>query len=176
MDYVIQHHGVKGMRWGVRRYQNASGSLTAAGRRRYDTGDASGKRFKSERKGLSDGQKSAIKIGAAFVATAAATYGTYRLAKSGKLKSMASKGKDFVSKMKKSKIDLSKISTADLIEMNKRDSAEALYRKNHPTKSVGKRVVNTMGKVAATTGTALTLYNNSQRIRDIINKERKKRA
>ena len=28
------HYGVKGMKWGVRRYRNADGSLTAAGRRR----------------------------------------------------------------------------------------------------------------------------------------------
>jgi hypothetical protein len=31
----LYHHGVKGMHWGVRRFQNDDGSLTAAGRRRY---------------------------------------------------------------------------------------------------------------------------------------------
>lgn len=31
----LYHHGVKGMKWGVRRYQNKNGSLTAEGRRRY---------------------------------------------------------------------------------------------------------------------------------------------
>lgn len=31
----LAHHGIKGQKWGVRRYQNADGSYTAAGRERY---------------------------------------------------------------------------------------------------------------------------------------------
>jgi hypothetical protein len=30
----LYHHGIKGMKWGVRRYQNKDGSLTALGKRR----------------------------------------------------------------------------------------------------------------------------------------------
>ncbi len=33
-DYLV-HHGIKGQKWGVRRYQNADGTLTAAGKKRY---------------------------------------------------------------------------------------------------------------------------------------------
>ena len=33
--YDLQHSGVRGMRWGVRRYQNADGTLTDAGKKRY---------------------------------------------------------------------------------------------------------------------------------------------
>ena len=31
----LAHHGIKGQKWGIRRYQNPDGSLTAEGQRRY---------------------------------------------------------------------------------------------------------------------------------------------
>lgn len=34
-DSEFAHHGIQGMRWGVRRYQNADGTLTEEGKRRY---------------------------------------------------------------------------------------------------------------------------------------------
>lgn len=48
LDY-LQHHGIKGMKWGVRRYQNEDGTLTEEGRRRYLNSDGSIKDRKSER-------------------------------------------------------------------------------------------------------------------------------
>ena len=34
MNNNLQHHGIKGQKWGVRRFQNKDGSLTLAGRKR----------------------------------------------------------------------------------------------------------------------------------------------
>lgn len=34
MNNYLEHHGIKGQRWGVRRYQNPDGSLTPEGRKR----------------------------------------------------------------------------------------------------------------------------------------------
>ena len=34
----LYHHGIKGQRWGVRRFQNKDGSLTSEGEKRYSKG------------------------------------------------------------------------------------------------------------------------------------------
>lgn len=35
MDNYLQHYGIEGQKWGVRRYQNSDGTYTAAGKQRY---------------------------------------------------------------------------------------------------------------------------------------------
>lgn len=43
----LSHYGVPGMKWGVRRYRNADGSLTAAGKKRQDESD---KKYREKQK------------------------------------------------------------------------------------------------------------------------------
>lgn len=37
-SYELYHHGIQGQKWGIRRYQNPDGTLTAAGRHRAKQG------------------------------------------------------------------------------------------------------------------------------------------
>lgn len=56
----LYHHGIKGQKWGVRRFQNQDGTLTAAGRKRYSS-------KKSSDNNAGSTVKKAIKIGSRTV-------------------------------------------------------------------------------------------------------------
>lgn len=60
----LYHHGIKGQKWGVRRYQNEDGSLTSAGKKRYSSEEIreARKSLSSERKKLDELNKRATRI------------------------------------------------------------------------------------------------------------------
>lgn len=49
MSDSIQHHGIIGQKWGVRRYQNEDGTLTAAGKARLEKKDERWAKKKSDK-------------------------------------------------------------------------------------------------------------------------------
>ena len=124
MEYYLYHHGILGQRWGKRNgppyplgeSDHSKSEKQAGWKKSLDSG--SEKSYNSdkeskEKRHLTDGQKRAIKIGATVAATALLAYGTYRLAKSGKLNELAEFGKSktdsLLSKIGKNKADLSEI-------------------------------------------------------------------
>lgn len=99
--YELYHHGVKGMKWGVRRYQNKDGSLTPAGKKRYDESSDKPKQKMSTKK--------KVAIGAAVVAgTLAVAGGVYLYKKKSYLRSIdlnsINRGKYAVDQMSKDTI------------------------------------------------------------------------
>lgn len=59
-EQELQHWGIKGMKWGIRRFQNRDGTLTSAGKKRYGDGDSDDKAEDGSSKGAG-GSKSGPK-------------------------------------------------------------------------------------------------------------------
>lgn len=76
------HWGIKGMHWGIRRYQNADGSLTAEGRIRYGSDQESGLKRTAKKvgKGLAVGAKTVGKgVGKGAKTIGSKIAGNYRM-------------------------------------------------------------------------------------------------
>ncbi len=95
-EETLSHHGIKGQRWGIRRYQNPDGTWTDAGKNRYGDSykDSGGTADKT-----SSGAKKKVAIGAAIVAGTVLTaylvkkYGTKNISDIG---DTASAGKEIL--------------------------------------------------------------------------------
>lgn len=59
----LTHHGIKGQKWGIRRYQNLDGTLTPAGKERYGSDISQLKDGKLRRQMLRNGYTLSIKNG-----------------------------------------------------------------------------------------------------------------
>ena len=118
-EEVIEHHGILGQKWGVRRFQNKDGSLKPAGKKRYDSGNS-----EERDKGLGPGANTgkgggsfakAAGIGAAGVMIGSSVYAA----------------KQALGKTSKS---YKGMSDDDLMKANKRAGLENKYKQNNNIK------------------------------------------
>lgn len=84
----LAHHGIKGQKWGQRRFQNEDGTWTAAGKERYGDGGSGYSKIGKSQKQLASSSggssksvnwKTVAKVGAAVAGTALVAYGAYKL-------------------------------------------------------------------------------------------------
>ena len=152
-DNYLCHYGVKGMRWGVRRYQNSDGSLTPAGRKRYERDQ---RENSSKKKGNKVGQADPNRwVKEDLTRTQRLTNETAGLARNLK----AANDQSIRSKPRK-RMDLSDMSDQELRNQINRELLERQYNDvfNPPTVSKGRQYAS---QILETTGTVLAIGSSA---------------
>lgn len=131
MEYELRHHGIKGMKWGIRRFQNEDGSLTNAGRKRYaDDGDTAERRKSVAKK---------VAIGTAAVAGVVLT--AYLVKRYG-----AKKAAELASKADTEKTALEKLIESSSVMSTPVSQLRASTSSACPSVETGKRVAEEVSK------------------------------
>lgn len=150
MDFIVcrdnadslQHHGIKGQRWGIRRFQNEDRTWTEAGKERYNDGPGGG----SSSGGSSGSVKSSVKNAAE------------------KVKSGVSSAKDKAVSTAK---DVKGKAENAINEAKKEPTQEELDARAARRKDIAKKVAIGVGITAAVVGTAFVAKYAHDKIKDL---------
>ena len=153
MENELYHWGVKGMKWGVRRYQNKDGSLTDAGQKRYD-------RDKLENAGKKKGDK----VGAAdpdrWVREDLSRGRKLADETSGMVGKLKNANDSAIRNKAKAKMDLSSMSDQEMRSRINRAILEKQYTDMFAPQKVSKGR-EYAGKILETTGTILAIGSSA---------------
>lgn len=147
----IYHHGTKGMRWGIRRYQNEDGTLTAEGRARYGYKEDVNKNMSFEERS----RKANIAVATDYENVSKGMKGVSKATEGAS--NIARRGRDRERERAKSNMDLSHMSDQELREKVNRMNLERQY-KDLATADVGagkayvSDVLQTAGDLATIAG------------------------
>ena len=166
----LKHHGIKGQRWGVRRYQNSDGTLTNAGKRRYER-DAREKEFNKYDPSTNKYYKQSKKNGRTDLEVDANRYVKEDISRSKKImdetsnmtRTLKNANDTLIKNKSKPRMDLSKMSDQELRNQLNRELLERQYNDmfNAPKVSKGreyaKKVLDTAGSILAVGSSALAI-------------------
>lgn len=168
-EVYLAHHGILGQKWGIRRYQNADGSLTAAGRKRYAI-DEDGK----IRKLSGSERRAAVKTAKQRTeALEKARKTRAEKAEYNKEKAEAIKSGD-ASKINKYFNDLSPAEMKEAMDrINTKQNFQKMLNNEAQIVSSGKtttdRLMETVGKVTNYAETGIKMYNVIAKINNAFN-------
>lgn len=129
---TLYHYGIKNMKWGVRRYQNKDGSLTPAGKARYDRDVRDNNAKKKDNRIVIDGPDANRWVREDLDRAKKATNATSDLVKQAQNVNNASKSKS------RPRMDLSKMSDQELRERINRERLEREYNDMFAPQKVSK--------------------------------------
>ena len=164
VENELYHWGVKGMKWGVRRYQNKDGTLTKAGQKRYE-------RDQRENSGKKKGNKVGQADPSRWVKEDMER--TKRLADSSKqlTNELSNINNKAIKNTPKNRMDLSNMTDQELRNQINRELLERQYNDvfNPPQVSKGReyagQILESAGSVLAVTGSALMVALSIKELR-----------
>ena len=171
-EVYLAHHGILGMKWGIRRYQNKDGTLTEAGKKRYRM-DADGNIRKMS---ASERQEASLKAKQRELALAKARQARTEKAEHNKKKAEAIKSGD-ASKIAKYFNELSQAELKEAMDrINTKQSFQQMLNKEAQLVSDGKtkvdRLMDGVGKATDYAEKGIKAYNVIAKVSNAFNGEK----